>query len=128
MMHLELSALISLAENKRGAALRSLQQAVDIADNMGPPRGPATPVIPAHELYGEVLLDGGKYAEAIGAYEASLLRMPNRPAALLGLARAQSRAGDAQAAALSYRKLLDVRGAKENLEDVREARKFLAGR
>jgi predicted Zn-dependent protease len=51
------------------------------------------PVKPAQELYGEALLAAGRPAVAAAQFKASLTRTPGRPAALLGLARAQSKAG-----------------------------------
>ena len=45
---------------------------------MRPPNGAADPVKPSHELLGEVLLQAGKAAEAAAAFDACLLRMPNR--------------------------------------------------
>ena len=55
---------------------------------MRPPNGAADPVKPSHELLGEVLLETGKAAEAAAAFDACLLRMPNRARSLMGAARA----------------------------------------
>src|SRR3990170_2922046 len=58
-----------------------------------PPPGPADPIKPALELYGEVLLAAGRPAEAAAAFEQQLLRTPNRTPSVQGLARARSEAG-----------------------------------
>ena len=60
---------------------------------MRPPNGAADPVKPSHELLGEVLLQAGKPADAAAAFDASLLRMPNRARSLMGAARAYAAAG-----------------------------------
>ena len=54
---------------------------------MRPPNGAADPVKPSHELLGEVLLQVGKPAEAAAAFDACLLRMPNRARSLMGRPR-----------------------------------------
>jgi hypothetical protein len=46
-----------------------------------------------------VLLQIGKPAEAAAAFDASLLRMPNRARSLMGSARAHAAAGNRQTAA-----------------------------
>ncbi|MEJ2133523.1 MAG: hypothetical protein P8Y95_18295, partial [Gammaproteobacteria bacterium] len=45
---------------------------------------------------------------AVVYFEKSLLRMPNRPQSVLGLARAKVKVGDAVAAAKQYRKLARI--------------------
>lgn len=61
---------------------------------MRPPNGAADPIKPSHELLGEVLLRAGKSAEAAKAFDATLLRMPNRARSLHGAALAYAAAGD----------------------------------
>jgi cytochrome c-type biogenesis protein CcmH/NrfG len=57
------------------------------------------------ELLGEALLKAGRASEAVAAYERALRLTPKRSAALLGLARAKSAAGDRAGAADAYRQL-----------------------
>ena len=61
-----------------------------------------------HELLAETLLELGEPEEAVGEFEISLLRTPNRPSSMLGLARAKVEMGDPVAAAKQYRKLAYV--------------------
>ncbi len=122
----EVAALIALAETEVETAMSLLDEGLELAEEMGPPRGSATPVKPIHELYGEVLLSLRRADEAIELFEASLLRTPNRPRSLLGLARAHSAAGNPAAAADAYRRLIEVREARAGLADVREAQEYLA--
>lgn len=93
IMHKQLAAVIAQAKGQSDAAVALLREAVQIEDTMRPPNGAADPVKPSHELLGEVLLQAGKPAEAAAAFEASLLRMPNRARSLMGAAKAHAGAG-----------------------------------
>ncbi len=105
IMHHELKALIALARKENDAAIALLKEAVSIEESMRPPNGAADPVKPSHELLGEVLLQVGKPADAATAFDASLLRMPNRARSLMGAARAHAAAGNRTAAAARYQLL-----------------------
>jgi hypothetical protein len=90
VMRNEVSGMLAIAEGDGTKGLALLQQAVDIQETMRPPNGPANPLKPAHELYGEALLAAGKPAEAVQAFRASLARTPNRSLSLRGLEQANS--------------------------------------
>lgn len=120
----EVAALLALREGATARALELLDQGVELAAGMGPPRGAASPVKPVHELYGEVLLELGRPADAEHRFEASLLLTPNRPRSLLGLARARAANGDPAGAADAYRRLVRAREERD-LPDVQEARRSL---
>lgn len=102
IMHKELAASIALAKGEKDRALTLLKEAVQIEESMRPPNGAADPVKPSHELLGEVLLQVGKPAEAADAFEASLLRMPNRARSLMGAVKAHAAAGHKELAAERY--------------------------
>ncbi|HEU0015819.1 MAG TPA: hypothetical protein VFQ45_19230, partial [Longimicrobium sp.] len=99
-----LDALALRARGDREGALAKLAEASRMEQAV-PPTGPPAH-IPSDELLGALLLDAGNAAEAAAAYERALALRPNRPAALLGLARARAAAGDRAAAADAYRRLL----------------------
>ena len=126
VMHHELTGLIRLAEGDADGAVKMFDEGVAIASTMGPPRGAASPIKPIRELYGEVLLQLERPAEAAEQFEASLLSTPNRPRSLLGLARAHAAAGDAEAAADAYGKLLKAWQAADEPTELAEAREYLA--
>jgi cytochrome c-type biogenesis protein CcmH/NrfG len=65
-------------------------------------------VLPANELLGDMLLDLGRPAEALAAYETALTRSPNRLNSLKGAGQAAEMAGDAEAAAEYERQLQAV--------------------
>jgi tetratricopeptide (TPR) repeat protein len=104
----EAQALSLQAQGKTEEALALLREAADLEGAMPPPSGPPSPMKPAHELYGEVLLEAGRAAEASRQFEASLLRTPNRAASLLGAARSAARAGDPETARRHYAALAGI--------------------
>jgi predicted Zn-dependent protease len=102
-----------------------MDEAQAVVEEGAPPRGPASPVKPVYELYGEILLDLSRPADAIEKFEMSLRRMPNRPRSLLGLARAYAETGDREMAAEAYEKLTTVWAGRESFDGFQEARRFL---
>ena len=98
IVHHELAARLSEAKGQRDRAIALLREAVALEDSMRPPNGSADPIKPSHEMLGEVLLRAGQHAEAAKAFDACLLRMPNRPRSLHGAAMAYAGAGRADLA------------------------------
>ena len=64
--------------------------------------------MPARELFGDLLLELGRPAEALKEYEASLQTSPNRLKGLYGAGRAAELAGDKKKAREFYVKLVAV--------------------
>jgi hypothetical protein len=106
IMHHELAAMIALKAGQRDRAVTLIKEAVQIEESMRPPNGAADPIKPSHELLGEVLLETGQAAEAAAAFDASLLRMPNRARSLMGAARAYAAAGKRDLADARYQTLM----------------------
>jgi tetratricopeptide (TPR) repeat protein len=69
------------------AALAEARNAADLDDRTE--KHPVTPgpVLPARELYADMLLEAGRPGEARQAYEAALARQPNRARSMAGLNR-----------------------------------------
>jgi tetratricopeptide (TPR) repeat protein len=125
IMEKEVRALVLLGQGEKDEALRLAKEATAIEASMDPPSGPPYPIKPSHELYGEILLQTGRAEEAVKQFEATLLRMPERAASLLGLAQASSQAGDTETARRAYNVLLENwKGADPGLPELEEARKF----
>jgi hypothetical protein len=99
ILHKELEALVAEARGQKDHAIALLKEAVSIEESLRPPNGAADPVKPSHELLGEVLLRAGKAREAAAAFDACLLRMPNRARSLMGAESAHAAAGNKDAAA-----------------------------
>lgn len=126
IMSEQVAGMISIARDDTDEGLARLRASVEIAEQMPLPRGAANPIKPARELYGEALLAAGKPLEAAEQFEALLLRMPNRPLALLGLARARVASGDDDAASERYRQLAEV-WRDWDLPELHEAAAHLSG-
>jgi tetratricopeptide (TPR) repeat protein len=96
------------AAGKRDEALAAMRAAADLEDRTE--KHPVTPgpIIPARELLGDMLLEGGQAREALAAYEHSMKVEPNRFRGLAGAARAAERAGEKEKAHQYYKRLLDL--------------------
>ncbi len=115
--------LIGIGKLEEGLA--TLEESAQIAEQMPLPRGAANPIKPAHEFYGEALLAAGRPAEAAEQFQALLLRMPNRPLSLLGLARSHVAQGDQETAAEIYRQLAEI-WQNRDFPELQEAHPYLA--
>ena len=104
--HKEVAAAIQAAEGNADRAIAIMDEAIAIIDTQRPPNGAANPVKPPYELYGEILLELDRPADAAEKFATSLLRMPNRARSLLGAARAATRRGDPQTARAHYDTLI----------------------
>jgi tetratricopeptide (TPR) repeat protein len=88
-------------------------------------KNPVTPgeVLPARELYGDMLLEAGRHADALEQYKAAMERSPNRFNSLFGAGRAAEQLGDRETAVSFYRDLLEIctdpSGEEERLEHAR---------
>ena len=102
------AAWLAWAQGDTAAALRQARVAADAEDITQ--KSPVTPgpVLPARELLGDMLLAGGKSAEAATAYARSLALSPNRARSLFGAAQAAERSGDSVVARARYQEFLKV--------------------
>ena len=93
----EVAGLVAKARGDTANWIASLGAAAKL-DAANPHLGPPG-TFPPSELYGDALLAIGRSQEAVAAYRQQLELMPNRSRSLMGLARAQRKAGDAAGAA-----------------------------
>ena len=127
----EMAGLVAKAEGDRMAAIAAFRKAVAVAESMEPPSGPPgespidSPIQPAHELLGEMLLDTGDAEEALQVFETSLQRTAKRPHSLYGAARAASAVGDEEAARRYYEQLLATPERGPDLPGLEAAREML---
>jgi tetratricopeptide (TPR) repeat protein len=124
VMEREVAGLIELAAGRADRAVEILKAAADAELRLPPPLGLPTPVKPAPELLGEVLIEIGRPREAVQPFEQALRRNPNRSLSVLGLARAYSALGEVDAARTRYRELLaNYEEADGELPELTEARR-----
>jgi hypothetical protein len=85
------------------------------------------PIVPARELFGEMLLTTGQPQAALEAFERSQRAEPNRFRGLYGATHAAALLGDAERARRNHTALLDVAElADTERPELREARAYLA--
>ena len=88
IMEKEVGAALASAQKDTATAERLLKDATAIELTLDDPSGPAEPIKPSFELYGELLVELHRPAEAAAQFQHALQRMPNRRASLVGLERA----------------------------------------
>lgn len=116
-------AWLAHAERKNDESVRLMQAAAVLDD--ASEKHPVTPgaILPAREQLGELLLKLGRPKEALGQFEASLVRAPGRLAGLYGAARAAKIAGDMSKARGYFAQIVDQTGKTNSKRaEVREAR------
>jgi tetratricopeptide (TPR) repeat protein len=96
------------AEGKRDEAVTLMRSAVDIEDKTEKAAVTPGPLAPARELLGEMLLDAGRAADALEAFEATVAKEPNRFRGVSGAARAAELTGDRAKAARYYKQLVTI--------------------
>ena len=109
----------------REGALRAAKNAADYEASLPVDFGPPVAFKPARELEGEILLDLGRAADAMAAFQMALARTPNRILSLAGYARAAVAAGRTEIATNAYHRLVMLlRDADAGMAEAREARAY----
>jgi tetratricopeptide (TPR) repeat protein len=125
----EAEAVAAQAAGDVQNALARMNEAVVVEDSIFALSQPPHPAIPVHELYGKMLLEIGRPAEARKHFLEALKRTPGRPKAIYGIARVAEMQGDRMNAIRCYRELLAIwKNADPDLPEMITARKFLAAR
>jgi tetratricopeptide (TPR) repeat protein len=87
VMQKSLLALVAASQKDTGKALSLMDEATAAEDALPIDFGPPQIVKPSHEIYGEMLLEMGRPADARVQFERALARAPRRSLSLAGLAR-----------------------------------------
>jgi tetratricopeptide (TPR) repeat protein len=118
----ELRAWIAQAEGNGESAAGLMREAADLEAST--PKHPVTPAptLPADEQLGDLLLEQGRAADALAAYEQSMERYPRRLNGLLGAARAARSQGDEALARRYYDQLVELAGRGTRQGVIEEAR------
>jgi hypothetical protein len=121
------AAWVLHAEGKHDEALKAMSAAADAEDKTEKHVITPGPMAPARELYGFMLLDRGRPAEALAAFEATKAKEPNRFQSYAGAARAAEKLGDKVLARQNYEKLVALTAnADTERPEVAAGKKYLA--
>ena len=102
------AAWIEYSEGNKENAIKMMSAAADLEDSVD--KHPVTPgsVMPAREMYADMLILSEKPAEALQAYEAGMKISPNRFYSLYGAGHAAELSGDTDKAVKYYSELVDL--------------------
>jgi hypothetical protein len=122
----EAEAEAALASGDTQKAIANMNDAVRIEDSIYALSQPPYPPIPVHELYGTMLLEMNRPAQAQKQFDDSLKRTPGRPKAIYGLARSAQALGDNRTAAKEYEEFLVAwRNADPTRPEIGLAKQFV---
>ena len=105
---MELTALLAVEDDRVDEAISLLRDASELEASLPFEFGPPASLKPPDELLGEVLLEGGRAADAMVAFRTALELTPGRTLDLMGLAIAADQAGEAAAAADADARLHEI--------------------
>jgi len=124
----EAQALAARAAGDTAGALSRMEEATALEDSISALSQPPYPILPAHELYGMMLLELHRPADARKHFEETLRRTPGRAKAVYGIARAAEALGDRQTAIERYTEFLTLwKRADRDRPELATARRFLRG-
>jgi len=108
------------------SAIEAMQQAAALEDSTDKHAVTPGEVVPAAELYGDMLREAGRYEQALAAYQSALQRAPLRLNSLYGAGKAAAEVGDDAMARAYFVELLSITsGAKEPRSRIKEIRAFM---
>lgn len=119
------AAWLLYAEGRYDQALSAMGAAADAEDNTDKHVVTPGPLAPARELYAEMLLERGKTAEALAAFEATKAKEPNRFHGFAGAGMAAETLGQGNVAKANYERLLALAAADADRPELVRARAFL---
>ncbi|ULQ50752.1 tetratricopeptide repeat protein [Flavihumibacter fluvii] len=118
-------ASIAFMRGRKIEALNLMGVAADMEDSTS--KHPVTPgeVLPARELYADMLLEMQKYEIALQEYDAVLGKSPNRFNSLFGAGVAAEKVGLRDKALFYYKQLSSIVNANSNRPELLVVREFL---
>ena len=123
----EAEATTAKAAGDLAGLMTKMSEAVSIEDSIDDLSQPAYPAIPANELFGTLLMEMNRPAEAQARFLQTLKRTPRRPKAIYGLAGAAEMDGDNATARQRYQDFLELwKDADPDRPEIATAKKFLA--
>ncbi|MGH8685970.1 MAG: tetratricopeptide repeat protein [Nitrosospira sp.] len=122
---LEIAGVASASQGKLDEAIKRMEKATAVEESVPPLPGPPPLIKPSHELFGEILLQADRPAEAEKQFETALLRHTNRARSLLGAARAAARQEDREGAISAYSQFVHQWQQSDGGPELLEARNYL---
>jgi tetratricopeptide (TPR) repeat protein len=123
----EAQAFAATALGNPAEAMAKMKEAVAIEDSIDDLSQPPYPIIPARELFGTLLIELNRPADARGQFIQALKRTPRRPKAIYGLAQAAQATGHREEARLRYEEFLALwKNADADRPELAIANEFLA--
>jgi tetratricopeptide (TPR) repeat protein len=122
----EAQAFAAKASGNTDEAVAKMKEAVAIEDSIDSLSQPPYPIIPANELFGTLLMELNRPADAKEQYLQTLKRTPGRAKAIYGIARAAQASGDKITAQQRYQQFLALwKNADPDRPEVTTAKEFL---
>jgi predicted Zn-dependent protease len=121
-----IEAWMQLKKGNNDDALLLMTSAADMESKTS--KHPVTPgeILPADELFADMLLALNKPQEALTAYEVNLDRRPNRFNGIYGAAMAAKQSGDMEKATLYFETLLEqTKNVVSDRPEIKDAKDFL---
>jgi len=122
------SAWSEFAKGNRDEALTLMRSTADLEDKSEKREGPPARLVPARELFGEMLLEMKRPAEALKEFEASDKHDPNRFRGLYGAAQAAAESGDNAKTKRYFTRLVEMAGKGDSRPELEQAKKYLASK
>jgi len=117
---------VEFATGNQAAGLDLMRAAADMEDaNEKSSLTPAR-MLPARELYGDMLMAAKRPADALVAYEHSQTREPNRYRGLYGAAQAAAQSGNREKARMYFSKLVEMAGSGIRASELPAVKQYLA--
>jgi tetratricopeptide (TPR) repeat protein len=104
----EVRAWAMLAQGRKDEALRSMESAATLEDGTEKSAVTPGPLAPAHELYGEMLLQADQPVSALAQFESTLEKEPGRFRSIYGAGQAAQLAGRHDLSQDYFRQLLRI--------------------
>jgi len=125
----EVEAWLLWLQGGRNQALKTMGAAATLEDTTEKSAVTPGPLAPAHELFGDMLMDARQPAEALKEYETALEKEPNRFRSVYGAGHAAELAGFSQKARTYYQQLVKIceRGERQIRPELDHAASYVGG-
>ncbi len=126
VQRLAAAAWVAHAKGNRDEALKLMRASAELEAKSEKSAVSPGRLVPANELLGDMLLEDGKPAEALVAYEQSQVRDPNRYRSLYGAGQAAAGSGNRDKARYYFSRLINMTGSSDLRPETEKARQYLA--